>query len=133
MNDPRFALKGGTALNLFVRDLPRFSVDIDLTYLPIESRTNTISAINGMLQSVALAIAKQIRGSKVTASRPFDAGRELKLFVEVGDTLVKVEANYILRGSVFPSETRDLLPSCRQRFSASASVNVTSLNTMEQH
>ena len=30
-----FALKGGTAINLFVRDLPRLSVDIDLTYLPV--------------------------------------------------------------------------------------------------
>jgi len=29
-----FALKGGTAINLFVRDMPRLSVDIDLTYLP---------------------------------------------------------------------------------------------------
>lgn len=28
-----FALKGGTAINLFYRDLPRLSVDIDLTYL----------------------------------------------------------------------------------------------------
>lgn len=36
--EPCFALKGGTAINLFVRDLPRLSVDIDLTYLPIEDR-----------------------------------------------------------------------------------------------
>jgi hypothetical protein len=33
-----FALKGGTAINLFIHDMPRLSVDIDLTYLPIESR-----------------------------------------------------------------------------------------------
>jgi len=33
-----FALKGGTVINLFHRDLPRFSVDIDLVYLPIEPR-----------------------------------------------------------------------------------------------
>ena len=29
-----FALKGGTAINLFIRNMPRLSVDIDLTYLP---------------------------------------------------------------------------------------------------
>ena len=29
-----FALKGGTTINLFVRDLPRLSVDIDLVYVP---------------------------------------------------------------------------------------------------
>lgn len=36
--ESRFALKGGTAINLFVRDLPRLSVDIDLTYLPLDNR-----------------------------------------------------------------------------------------------
>jgi hypothetical protein len=34
--DSRFALKGGTAINFFIRSLPRLSVDIDLTYLPVE-------------------------------------------------------------------------------------------------
>jgi len=33
-----FALKGGTAINLFIRNMPRLSVDIDLAYLPIEPR-----------------------------------------------------------------------------------------------
>lgn len=37
-----FALKGGTAINLFIRDMPRLSVDIDLTYLPIESRVESL-------------------------------------------------------------------------------------------
>ena len=32
------ALKGGTAINLFFRDLPRLSVDIDLAYVPVEDR-----------------------------------------------------------------------------------------------
>lgn len=29
-----FAMKGGTALNLFLHDMPRLSVDIDVVYLP---------------------------------------------------------------------------------------------------
>lgn len=33
-----FALKGGTAINLFVQAFPRLSVDIDLAYLPMEPR-----------------------------------------------------------------------------------------------
>ena len=41
-----FALKGGTAINLFVRDLPRLSVDIDLVYLPIEERAQTMKRID---------------------------------------------------------------------------------------
>ncbi len=40
-----FALKGGTAINLFVRDMPRLSVDIDLTYLPLDSRYNALKTI----------------------------------------------------------------------------------------
>ena len=28
----RHELKGGTAINLFIRDLPQLSVDIDLTF-----------------------------------------------------------------------------------------------------
>lgn len=34
----RLVLKGGTALNLFVFDLPRLSVDIDLNYVGMQSR-----------------------------------------------------------------------------------------------
>lgn len=40
-----FALKGGTAINLFHHDMPRLSVDIDLTYLPIEDRETTLDNI----------------------------------------------------------------------------------------
>jgi Nucleotidyl transferase AbiEii toxin, Type IV TA system len=41
MRDSRFALKGGSALNLFIRDLPRLSVDIDLTYLLLPDTEST--------------------------------------------------------------------------------------------
>lgn len=44
-----FALKGGTAINLFYRDLPRLSVDIDLTYLPIKDRAESLAEINEAL------------------------------------------------------------------------------------
>ncbi len=40
-----FALHGGTAINLFVRDMPRLSIDIDLTYLPLEGRSTTFESI----------------------------------------------------------------------------------------
>ena len=41
-----FALKGGTAINLFYRDLPRLSVDIDLTYLPVAGFANSRTRIS---------------------------------------------------------------------------------------
>ncbi|MDI7865297.1 nucleotidyl transferase AbiEii/AbiGii toxin family protein [Rhizobiaceae bacterium n13] len=44
-----FALKGGTAINLFYRNMPRLSIDIDLTYLPIEDRETTVKSIDTIL------------------------------------------------------------------------------------
>ena len=54
-----FALKGGTAINLFYRDLPRLSVDIDLTYLPIADRPTSLAGIDGALRR----IGERIRAS----------------------------------------------------------------------
>jgi len=47
-----FALKGGTAINMFVRDMPRLSVDIDLVYLPVEDRTNSLKHIAESLERI---------------------------------------------------------------------------------
>ena len=52
-----FALKGGTAINLFVRDLPRLSVDIDLVYLPVADREMSLAAIRAGLARIGAAIA----------------------------------------------------------------------------
>ena len=41
-----FAVHGGTAINLFHSNMPRYSVDIDLTYIPIEDRETSLAAIN---------------------------------------------------------------------------------------
>lgn len=57
----RFALKGGTAINLFVRDLPRLSVDIDLTYLPVADRTESLKAIDSALRRI---------GDRITGAFP---------------------------------------------------------------
>ena len=48
-----FALKGGTAINFFVRNLPRLSVDIDLVYLLIEDRTTSLTGIDSALNRIA--------------------------------------------------------------------------------
>jgi len=48
-----FALKGGTAINLFVRDLPRLSVDIDLTYLTLLPRERSLGAIDKAMKRIA--------------------------------------------------------------------------------
>ena len=50
--EPIFALKGGTAINLFIRDLPRFSVDIDLTHLPLKPRDEALVEIDDALMLI---------------------------------------------------------------------------------
>lgn len=48
-----FALKGGTAINLFIRNMPRLSVDIDLTYLPVNDRAQALQEIDLALKRIA--------------------------------------------------------------------------------
>ncbi len=98
-----FALKGGTAINLFVRDLPRLSVDIDLTFLPLMERTDALTAIRDALQRVAGDIKRQIRGVTVNTSPRIDAP---KLVVSGSGVVIKVEPNATLRGSVYPPGVR---------------------------
>src|SRR5690554_2539197 len=53
-----FALKGGTAINLFYRGMPRLSVDIDLTYLPVQDRTTSLGAIDSTLDAICVDLLK---------------------------------------------------------------------------
>ena len=57
-----FAVHGGSAINLFVRNLPRYSVDLDLTYIPLEDRSLSLTHINEHLSSVARKAKKALRG-----------------------------------------------------------------------
>lgn len=64
-----FALKGGTAINLFIRDMPRLSVDIDLTYLPVASRQQSLAAIEAAMTKIGKAVEKHVPNAKVTYSK----------------------------------------------------------------
>lgn len=60
-----FAVHGGSAINLFVRNLPRYSVDIDLTYIPLEDRNSSLAHINEHLHSIALKTKKIFPGMQI--------------------------------------------------------------------
>ncbi|RKY82476.1 hypothetical protein DRQ07_01225 [candidate division KSB1 bacterium] len=62
--EQHFALKGGTAINFFYRNMPRLSVDIDLTYLPVENRGSTLKNISNFLCGIYGAIKNQIIDSE---------------------------------------------------------------------
>ena len=94
-----FALKGGTAINLFVRDLPRLSVDIDLTYVPIAGREESLAHIDGSLRRLGAAIERTLRG--VTAVCHSRGGHHLtKLLARRGREQVQIEISPVLRGCI---------------------------------
>ena len=70
--EEEFALKGGTAINLFVRDLPRLSVDIDLTFLPVRDRAESLTAIDAAMVRIAARIGGGLKGIE---SRPQSAAQ----------------------------------------------------------
>lgn len=55
-----FAVHGGTAINLFHKNMPRYSVDIDLTYIPVQERAESLEAINSHLRTLKSSIEKSI-------------------------------------------------------------------------
>jgi hypothetical protein len=66
--ESNFALKGGTAINLIDRNMPRISVDIDLTYIPIEDRATSLINISGGLAQIKSNLEKAISGISVTSA-----------------------------------------------------------------
>ena len=116
-----FALKGGTAINLFELDLPRLSVDIDLTFLPVTDRETAIAEINAALSRIAKRL--QARGIS-TRFRGTDASRKIACFANGAE--IKIEPNYILRGEVFPVRKIELSPRMAELVGMSAEMTVLS-------
>ncbi|MCI6461234.1 MAG: nucleotidyl transferase AbiEii/AbiGii toxin family protein [Prevotella sp.] len=83
-----FAIHGGTAINLFLKDLPRYSVDIDLTYIPLSDRQQSIEDINRHLQSISDKAKKAFKGMHIVPN--FST---CKLLCEYRGKQVKVEVN----------------------------------------
>jgi hypothetical protein len=96
-----FALKGGTAINLFVRDLPRLSVDIDLTYFPIDSRPTALRNIQEGLGRIKNAIERAIVGLNVNTVASND-GMDVKLNCQFPNAQIKIEVNTTTRGHLLP-------------------------------
>jgi len=115
-----FALKGGTALNLFIHDMPRLSVDIDVVYTAWETPRD--DALREIAEAnVALAMRLEQKGLSVRTVSVEDLG-ESKLLVERSGVQVKVETNHVFRGTVLPVEARSLAPNASAMFSAELSL-----------
>lgn len=111
-----FALKGGTAINLFVRDLPRLSVDIDLTYLPVRPRTDSLADIDSALKRIAEQVLKAIPDAQVTKSILQSEKIVTKLFVRANGVQIKIEVTPVLRGCVGDPQLRSVSPTVEESF-----------------
>ncbi len=111
---PDFAMKGGTAINLFLRDLPRASVDIDLVFTRLDlARDEALSAIAQGLQTMATSVKRQGMDARALGPR---TGPESKLRIEADRASVTIEVNTIFRGTVLPTEIRELTRTAREQF-----------------
>ncbi len=119
---PHFAMKGGTAINLFIEDMPRLSVDIDVVYTDHQAtRDEALKSISNGLEAVRKRLAKGGLEAEVSATKD---GDEIKLFIWRGRNQVKVEVNHVFRGTVLPVETRQLGSEARTLFTTESSLPV---------
>lgn len=123
-----FALKGGTAINFFVRDFPRLSVDIDLVYVPVEDRATSLRAIDAALRRIAARVRRSMPVAQVTERKLATENSVVKLMVRVPNLgEVKVEPNIVLRGAVLPTTERTLVSRAVEMFGRSATMQTLSL------
>jgi len=123
-----FALKGGTAINLFVRDMPRLSVDLDLVFVDHRlERDEALARINEAIRRAVDRLKK--RGFQTHAATVADAG-ETKLFVRRGKLEVKIEVNFVLRGTVRQVRSAPLTAKARETLLADLELPVVSLEDL---
>lgn len=123
-NEKCFALKGGTAINLFYRELPRLSVDLDLLYLPAEGREEALVNIRAALSRLSARIKSTIPGIRIQNTH--EQGNALRLILQVEDIRVKVELSPVIRGTVFPEVRMEVCETVEREFGY-AEIQVASL------
>jgi predicted nucleotidyltransferase component of viral defense system len=120
-----FALHGGTAINLFVRDMPRVSVDIDLTYIPLEDRETTLSNIAKALDSIRLKLQKNDSSLQVEHKQDI-----AKLLINNREAVIKLEVNHVGRGVIGETLKRSLCMKAQEEFDVFCAIPVVPLGQL---
>lgn len=122
--DDTFALKGGTAINLFYRDMPRLSVDLDLVFRDhAMPRADALAQIDSGIK----AMAARLRARGFTTRAPVTVDSETKLVVQRDDITVKIEVNTVMRGTVHPVRIAALTAQASDLLKVDLALPVTSL------
>lgn len=110
-----FALKGGTAINLFVRDFPRLSVDIDLVYLPMKGRDEALQDISDALDAISADLKAAFKDVELTEA--YKSKRDaLRLIVGRNGVQIKVELSSVLRGTVYEPQMMEVCAAVEDEF-----------------
>lgn len=119
---PRLALKGGTALNLFLHDMPRLSVDIDVVFTDHTlDRETALRAIAADLKAAKSAISTMGYRATLPTTK---SGDDVKLSIEGNGLQLKVEVNFVFRGTVLPVTQRPLMPIAQKLFTSDIALPV---------
>jgi hypothetical protein len=118
-----FAIHGGTAINLYVLDLPRYSVDIDVTYTPIKPREESFAEIHKNL-SVLKEKIKAIIPNVIISEKPN------KIYCSQKGVMVKIEVSGTKRGLVEPYEIRTLCEKAQHEFETTNKAKIVSLSQL---
>lgn len=125
-----FALKGGTAINFFVRELPRLSVDIDLAYIPVSNRDDALADISRSLKNISSKVKRIFSGCQISLIRLQDSDFIRKIIINANDVTVKIEPNLIMRGTVYDPEVMELSQNAQNSFEMSVSVKALSFSEL---
>lgn len=120
-----FAVHGGTAINLFHKNMPRYSIDIDLTYIPIKDRAISLAEINQKLLDVKKSVEKTIPGITVR-HKP----EVWKLMCTLGEATVKIEVNGTKRGIIGRTEDMPLCEAAQKEFSMGCKARTVSFSQL---
>lgn len=118
----QFALHGGTAINLFYHNMPRLSVDIDLTYVPYSNRSKDLEAIGLLLDQLANRLVRIIPDLSVRTGN--DQSEDVKLFCILNGTEVKIEVNTINRGVMDKTKKMVLCEAAQTKFNTFCEMNI---------
>lgn len=108
-----FALKGGTAINLFVREFPRLSVDIDLAYTQLEPRNEALKLVRDALSRIANEINSQHGTSATLQDNQKD---ELRIIVRNEEATIKIEVSPVSRGTIHQPEVMQVAEAVEDEF-----------------
>ncbi|MDE6697253.1 MAG: nucleotidyl transferase AbiEii/AbiGii toxin family protein [Muribaculaceae bacterium] len=116
-----FAVHGGTAINLFHRNLNRYSVDIDITYIPIADRESSLRSINTHLAALKISIERAVPGIRVIHKQDV-----WKLQCTKEGTTIKIEVNGTKRGLIGNAEKKQLCDKAKNEFGMTCYANIVS-------